>query len=80
MSNPASCINVASSGDLPAMAHGGRDSPIHRWGMCFRMSIKMSLTCVVAHTIGLCLSGFPQLPSCIEGVPDSPIPLVCLCC
>ena len=63
-STTVSCINMASSGDLPGMAPHivGRTARYTAGATCLRMSIQMSLASVVAHTMGLQLSGFPQLP------------------
>ena len=55
LSTTASCINMASSGDLPGMApHIMGSTAWHTAGATrLRMSIQMSLASVVAHTIGL---------------------------
>ena len=69
MSTTASCIKMASDGDLPGMAPhivGGIarcTAGATRW----RMSIQMSLASAVAHTMGVQLSGFAQLPFLYSG-------------
>ena len=69
MSTTASCINMASSGSLPGMARlvlGG--TPQYTAGASrLRMSIQMSSASVVAHTMGLQLSGFAQSPFLYSG-------------
>ena len=69
MSTTASCINMASNGDLPGMAPHivGGIARSTTGAICLRMSIHMSLASVVAHTMGLQLSGFAQLPFIYSG-------------
>ena len=64
MSTTASCINMASSGDLPGMAPHMVGGPARYTAGAtrLRMSIHMSLASVVAQTMGLQLSGFAQSP------------------
>ena len=71
MSTTASCINMASSGDLPGMAPHivGGTARYTAWAIRFRMSIQMSLAFVVAHTMGLQLSGFAKSPFLYSGCP-----------
>ena len=69
MSTTASCINMASNGDLPGMGPhivGGR-AEYTAGATRFRMSIHMSLVSVVAHTMCLQLSGFAQSPFSYSG-------------
>ena len=69
MSTTASCINMASSGDLPGMAPHilGGIARYTAGATCLRMSIHMSLASVVAHTMVLQLSGFAQSPFLYSG-------------
>ena len=69
MSTTASCINMASNGDLPGMAPHivGGTARYTAGATRLRMSIHMSLASVVAHTMGLQLSGFAQLPFLYSG-------------
>ena len=69
MSTTASCINMASSGDLPGMAPHivGGTARYSARATCLRTSIQMSLASVVAHTMRLQLSGFAQLPFLYSG-------------
>ena len=64
MSTTASCTNMASSGNLPGMAPQIMDGTARYTARAnrLRMSIQMSLASAVAHTRGLQLSGFAQLP------------------
>ena len=64
MSTTVSCINMASSANLPGMAPHilGGTARYTAGATRLRMSIQMSLAFVVAHTMGLQLSGFIQLP------------------
>ena len=80
MSNTVSCINMASSGDLPVMAPYivGGTARYTAWATHLRMSIQMSLASVVAHNMGLQLSGFALPPSCTAGVPGLPDQVVLL--
>ena len=69
MSTTASCINMASNGDLPGTASHivGGIARYTAGATRFRMSIHMSLASVVAHTMCLQLSGFAQLPFLYSG-------------
>ena len=64
MSTTASCINMASNGDLHGMAPHmvGGTARYTVGATCLRMSIHMSLASVVAHPMGLESSGFAQSP------------------
>ena len=68
-STMASCINMASNGDLPGMATHivGGIARYTAGATCLRMSIHMSLASVVVHTMGLRLSWFAQLPFLYSG-------------
>ena len=74
MSTTAVCKKMACNGDLPGMAsHIVRGIARYTAGATrLRMSIHMSLVSVVAHTMGLQLSGFPGRLSYTAGVPGSP--------
>ena len=69
MSTTWSCIHMASNGDLPGMA------PLIVGGIAryttgatrLRMRIHMRLASVVAHTMGLHLSGLAQSPFLYSG-------------
>ena len=67
---------MASNGDLPGMApHIVGGTARYTAGVTrLRMTIHMSLASVVAHTMGLQLSGFAQLPSWHVRFPDGDIP------
>ena len=69
MSTTASCMNMASNGDLPGIAPHivGGIARYSAGATRLRMSIHMSLASVVAHTIGLHLSGFAQSPFFYSG-------------
>ena len=69
MSTTASCINMASNGDLPGMAPHivGGIARYNAEATRLRMSIHMRLASVVAHTMGLQLSGFAQVPFLYSG-------------
>ena len=69
MSTTAFCRNMASNGDLPGMApHIVAGVARYIAGATrLRMSIHMSLASVVAHTMGLQLSGFAQSPFLYSG-------------
>ena len=69
MSTPASCMNMASRGDLPGMAPHivGGIARYTAGATRLRMSIRMSLASVVAHTMGLQLSGYAQSPFLYSG-------------
>ena len=69
MSTTASCINMASNGDLPGMAPHivGGTARYTTAATSLRMSIHMSLASVVAHTMGFHLSGFAQSPFSYSG-------------
>ena len=69
MSTTASCINMASNGDLPGMAPHivGGIARYTAGATRLRMSIHMSLASVVAHTMGLQLSGFARSPFLYSG-------------
>ena len=69
ISTTASCINMASSGDLLGMTpHIVGGTVRYTAGAThLRMSMKMSLTSVVAHTMGLQLSHFAHLPFLYSG-------------
>ena len=69
MSTTASRINMASNGNLPGMAPHivGGIARYTAGATHLRMSIHMSLASVVAHTMGLRLSGFAQLPFLYSG-------------
>ena len=65
----ASCINMASNGDLPGMAPDivGGTARYTAGANRLRMSIHMSLAYVVAQPTGLQLSGFAQSPFLYSG-------------
>ena len=69
MSTEASCINMASNGDLPGMAPQivGGTAPCTAGATPLRMSIHMSLASVVAHTMALQLSRFARSPFLYSG-------------
>ena len=69
MSTKASCINMASNGELRRMAPHivGNIARYTAGATRLRMSIHMSLASVVAHTMGLQLSGFAQSPFLYSG-------------
>ena len=62
MSTTVYCINMASNGDLSGMASPivGAIARYTAGATRLRMSIHMSLASVVAHSMGLQLSGFAQ--------------------
>ena len=63
-STTASCIHMASSGELPGMAPHivGGTAGYSAGATRLSMSIQISSASVVAHTMGLQLSGFAQSP------------------
>ena len=69
LSSKVSCINMASSGDLLGMAPHivGGTARYTAAASRLRMSIQMSLASSVAHTMGLQLSEFAQLPFLYSG-------------
>ena len=70
MSTTASCINMASNGDLPGMAPHilGGIARYTAGATGLRMSIHMSLASVLVHTMGLQLSGFAHSPNLVQRV------------
>ena len=69
MPTTVSCINMAFSGDLLGMVPHilGGTARYTAGATRLRMSIQMSLASVVAHTMGLQLSGFAQSPFLYTG-------------
>ena len=69
ISTTASCIKMASSGErLDIAPHIVAGMARYTTGAThFRMSIQMSFASVVAHMMGLQLSGFAQVPFLYKG-------------
>ena len=69
MSTTACCINIASNGDLPGLAPQIRGGIARYTAGAIRsgMSIHMGLASMVAHTMGLVLSGVAQSPFLYSG-------------
>ena len=69
MSTTASCKDMASKGHLPGMAPQivGGIARYTAGATCLRMSIHITLASVVAHTMGLQLSGFAHSPFLYSG-------------